>query len=526
MLPWLIAAALALALGGFALAAAPAAANTVTVSCAGTPGDCNTSDWYAAAVPLDWTVDPTADNGSTGCDDQSVTNTPPAGQTFTCTANWTTGDPPQASQSVTIHVDTTPPTVTGATPSVGASPGGWFTQPLTFDFTGSDASSGIASCSSNVPYNGPDSATATVSGSCTDVAGHVTPGQHGFKYDSTAPTGVSGGPNRSPDYHGWFNHQVTIAFVGTDAVSGVACTAPSYSGPDGGGISVPGSCTNGAGLNTPAVSSPFNYDATPPVLKGATAERGPDFNGWYNHPVTFTYSGTDAASGIATCSTDHYDGPQGAQVHTSGSCTDNAGNSVIGNGPTFKYDATPPGLPTLTTTPGNHRIDVAWTTSGASQVTLVRSAPGRTSPPRQIYSGSPQPLSFVDKGLVNGRRYVYTLTATDQAGNTRTRTMRGIPSGSSLRPYAGTAVGSAPLLTWKNPARARYYNLQLWRGGKKVMSTWPLKPSFQVPANWRFRGRRQTLKPGHYRWYVWPGYGLRKQNRYGRLIGTSSFRLR
>jgi hypothetical protein len=31
------------------------------------------------------------------------------------------------------------------------------------------------------------------------------------------------------------------------------------------------------------------------------------------------------------------------------------------------------------------------------------------------------------------------------------------------------------------------------------------------------------LSPGRYRWYVWPAYGDRADERYGRLIGHSSF---
>jgi hypothetical protein len=31
------------------------------------------------------------------------------------------------------------------------------------------------------------------------------------------------------------------------------------------------------------------------------------------------------------------------------------------------------------------------------------------------------------------------------------------------------------------------------------------------------------LKPGRYRWYVWPGYGSRAAIVYGRLIGMARF---
>jgi len=33
------------------------------------------------------------------------------------------------------------------------------------------------------------------------------------------------------------------------------------------------------------------------------------------------------------------------------------------------------------------------------------------------------------------------------------------------------------------------------------------------------------LGRGLYRWYVWPGFGSKAAARYGKLIGTSSFRV-
>ena len=38
-----------------------------------------------------------------------------------------------------------------------------------------------------------------------------------------------------------------------------------------------------------------------------------------------------------------------------------------------------------------------------------------------------------------------------------------------------------------------------------------------------FAGHAQTLAPGRYRWYVWPGFGARAERRFGRLVGSRSF---
>jgi hypothetical protein len=45
----------------------------------------------------------------------------------------------------------------------------------------------------------------------------------------------------------------------------------------------------------------------------------------------------------------------------------------------------------------------------------------------------------------------------------------------------------------------------------------------QLPRSWQYHGRRYKLRPGTYRWYVWPGRGRLSAGRYGELLGASSF---
>jgi hypothetical protein len=42
---------------------------------------------------------------------------------------------------------------------------------------------------------------------------------------------------------------------------------------------------------------------------------------------------------------------------------------------------------------------------------------------------------------------------------------------------------------------------------------------------WRYAGRRRTLVPGRYRWFVWPGIGAPNERRFGTLVGCGSFRI-
>jgi hypothetical protein len=80
------------------------------------------------------------------------------------------------------------------------------------------------------------------------------------------------------------------------------------------------------------------------------------------------------------------------------------------------------------------------------------------------------------------------------------------------------------MLSWTAAPGATYYNVQLFRADpKKVLSMWPKRASLQLRRTWRFDGHRFRLKPGKYRWYVWPGFGKRKAGRYGHMIGSGTF---
>jgi hypothetical protein len=80
------------------------------------------------------------------------------------------------------------------------------------------------------------------------------------------------------------------------------------------------------------------------------------------------------------------------------------------------------------------------------------------------------------------------------------------------------------MLTWTTVPGATYYNVQLFRADPtKLLSIWPKHAGLQLRRTWRFDGRRYRLKPGKYRWYVWPGFGRRSAGRYGHMIGSGTF---
>jgi hypothetical protein len=173
--------------------------------------------------------------------------------------------------SLPFKYDATAPTATAAA-SRGPDTNGWYNHPLTVNVAGADATAGIAGCSSP-EYSGPDSASATASGSCTDLAGNIATASLALKYDSAPPI-AKATASRAADANGWYNHALTVTFSGADATAGIAgCSSVDYTGPDDPTATVSGSCTDGAG-NVGSATMLLKYDATPPTVSKVTAKAG------------------------------------------------------------------------------------------------------------------------------------------------------------------------------------------------------------------------------------------------------------
>jgi hypothetical protein len=419
-----------------------------------------------------------------------------------------------ASAGQEVPGDPTPPVVT---PSITSTLGsnGWYVTNVTVRWVITDPESIILETQGcDTRTLSADTAGATLT--CTAISdGGTTTVSKAFKLDKTAPSAI-GALSRGADANGWYNHALTATFSGADAMSGLdSCSPPvGYGGPDNANASVSGSCRDQAG-NIAPVSLPFKYDATTPALTAAPS-RPPDSNGWYTQALTVAFLGSDTTSGVGACSSAAYSGSDSPSAVVAGSCRDHAGN--LGGGTfSFKYDATAPSLTNVRASSGNRSAQVSWRASPDTRLVEVTRAPGRKrAASTVVYRGAGN--GFRDGGLTAGRRYHYRVTALDDAANRSSQSVVVIAAGALFSPAPGEKVGSPPMLRWTAVKGARYYNLQLIRGGK-ILSVWPTRPSFQLRRTWTYRGRRYRLRPGVYRWYVWPGFA----GRYGRLLGSSTF---
>jgi hypothetical protein len=340
------------------------------------------------------------------------------------------------------------------------------------------------------------------------------------------PTGASAqvGPTIDPTTrgtlgaNGWYRGNVTVNWTitplpdsstGCDAITLTADT-PSYRL----------TCSATWGLVHTDYPLILKIDKTAPTVTAA-AMRVPDSNGWYNKPVAVAFTGTDATSGMASCTAANYAGPDSPSAAVAGTCTDVAGN--VGTGSLgIAYDSTPPKISKVGFKNGNRTVSLQWQVSAdTARVEVTRVGGKSDASVATVYKGKAR--AFRDKGLRVGTHYRYTVSAFDQASNVVRKTVKVTATGALFSPAPGSRVKRAPRLVWAPVAGASYYNVLLMRGGRTIFSAWPRGTSLALPRAWTSHGKTHRLRKGVYRWFVWPGFGAQSASHYGRMLGQSSF---
>jgi hypothetical protein len=320
---------------------------------------------------------------------------------------------------------------------------------------------------------------------------------------------------------GWYRGPVTINWTIAGATD-INCVTIETLRDDTTGVQRTCTATNADGT-IPAQTKVIKIDQAPPVVV-ATPQRPPDHGAFYTAPLTIGWSGTDATSGIAVCTATTYAGPDAPATAPTGTCRDRAGNVSAPVALPLAYDATPPALSDVgATVAADRTATVRWTPGPDAQTVTVVRAPGGAP----LLNAAPASTHAVTDGpLAPGTTDTYTITVADAAGNTTTATTTATapaapaPTGgqSTPKPKPKPKPKALPTLRWHARFPAKYYNLQLFRNGHKVLSAWPTKPHYTLKASWRYRGKTYKLASGRYRWYVWPGYGPRTRHRYGHLL--------
>jgi hypothetical protein len=238
--------------------------------------------------------------------------------------------------------------------------------------------------------------------------------------------------------------------------------------------------------------------------------------------VSASWTAADATSGVASCSSLNYTGPDSSAAQITGGCTDNAGNSASASS-VLNYDATAPVLDKVGVDSNTASDVVHWaSTSPSDTVAVQRWARGKGAQQALLFHGSG--TAFTDHKIAPGIEYSYAVQTFDQAGNASTRiVVAGLPKVLLLGKTGYVPRAAAkPILRWNRVAGAKYYNVQLYRGSKRIFAAWPVKNQLGLPAGWRWNGKRNRLSPGKYRWYVWAGFGARSFAHY-QAVGSAQF---
>jgi sugar lactone lactonase YvrE len=313
-----------------------------------------------------------------------------------------------------INIDTTAPEVTGArTPLANAN--GWNNTDVTVSVSATDALSGVAECEQDVVLS-VEGASQSATMSCTDLAGNsASASVGGINIDKTAPE-VTGSRSPLANTHGWNNTDVTVGVSATDSLSGVAeCEPDVVLSLEGAGQSVTRQCTDLAGNSASVTVASVSIDKTAPEVAGELA-RPADKNGWYNHAVSISWSGTDALSGVLSCSSDAtYAGADALAASVSGQCSDRAGNEGTSS-LTLNYDATAPTVSIVTPPSG---AIYTLNQNVAAQYTCADNLSGVDTCAGPVESGA-----AISTSPVGAKSFVVNVT--DAAGN----------SGSVTRDYA------------------------------------------------------------------------------------------
>jgi hypothetical protein len=188
-------------------------------------------------------------------------------------------------------------------------------------------------------------------------------------------------------------------------------------------------------------------------------------------------------------------------------------------------DVAPPAATDVIVRGSPKSVDVRWRLPGSNDIagTEIVRYPGNFV----VFRGTG--TSFTDTDVKAGGRYLYQVSSFDwadnhaKAVNVSTRAVRA----RLVEPQDWAQLTQPPLLAWAQVPEADYYNVQLWAVSpgppKKVLSVWPTSAHLRLASRWAFAGKKYGLKPGRYRWYVWPGLGRQSQGRYGDLIGSRVF---
>lgn len=223
--------------------------------------------------------------------------------------------------------------------------------PYTFSIIAGALPSGLTLTAEGLLSGMPDtSGSYTFTVQATDSSDPIFTGQRAYTLlvtaappTDTTPPVIKPHISGTLGKNGWYISAVTVTWEVSDPESEITASTgceESKLTADTQGQTLTCTATSAGGTSSESVT--VKIDQTAPVDVQGMPDRAPDQGGWYNHPLTVTFTGQDATSGIASCTAATYSGPDSAAASVSGTCSDNAGNTSPAAVFSFQYDATAP----------------------------------------------------------------------------------------------------------------------------------------------------------------------------------------
>jgi hypothetical protein len=287
-----------------------------------------------------------------------------------------------------------------------------------------------------------------------------------FRVDNTPPT-VTPSVAGTLGTNGWYTSNVQVSWSTSDAGSGIdtadGCSTTNVTS-DTSGTTFTCTATDKAG-NSTSDSVTIKRDATNPSVSSANVTGTLGNNGWYTSNVQVSWPApTDATSGIAStsgCTTSNQNVDTTGTTFTC-SATDNAGNTDS-KSVTIKRDANNPTGGSITAngsgaasynttgTVSLSKTNYTDATSGIASNAITRAHATLSGDSCGSFSGS-DPVTISggnDSDALTTGCYRYTLTGTDNAGNSATS--------QSAVVKVDTSPPSAPTLAFATSGSGVYY---------------------------------------------------------------------
>jgi hypothetical protein len=134
---------------------------------------------------------------------------------------------------------------------------------------------------------------------------------------------------------------------------------------------------------------------------------------------------------------------------------------------------------------------------------------------KRVYSGKgTRATTKLDAGELRW----FTVVAYDAVGNASPAASVRVTMApvSAFGPEPSAKVHGKVRLSWPVVKGAKYYNVQVFAGKKRIFVGWPAGRALPLPHAKLKRGTK-------YIWYVWPGLGAKAKAHYGKLIGKNTF---